>query len=513
MRRFVKVVLLVVVALGVAMPTAWLTFENSQRHLVIGAHDAVVSPRLDGYAVIDAGPLLPRMRLASGAPLDLGVDIRLGDSEVTSLDQLVARDAVIASQPEGEIARVREALVEMLRDAALRGLGAGALAVVVTVLAWRAIGPQRRRALRGSWRQASRRQWVVAVSTGVVVVVSVGLVFVPERPQHDLGSGWVALDSLVPNLPSDPVLDRVQLADGTATRGGQALIEGALDTYRASVSFYGNLAKKAESIVVRKPREGETTALVVTDRHDNIGMDPVAREVARRADASLLIDLGDDTSNGGSWEEFSINSLAREFRGLDVVAVAGNHDTGPYIRNAMEDAGFTVLAGEPVEVGGVRFLGGSDPRSSGLTAGYNGDDTDNASALRRQDELLTKAACDDGDVGLLVVHSSASARDASASGCVDLVLSGHLHRQVGPKVVQGTNGNPTVTLTTGSTGGAVYAFALGSKLRRQAQVTLVTFGDDGRPVGLQLVDFEPGGDITVQDYVTLQSLIANAKSD
>ena len=510
MSRFVKLVLLAAVGLAVALPTAWLTFDNSERHLVIGAHDAVLSPRFDGYAVIDAGPLLPRMRLPSGASFDLGVDIRLGDSEVTSLDQLVARDAVIASQPEGEIARVREALVGMLRDAALRGLGAGALAVVLTVTAWRAVGVDRRRALRRSWRHASRRQIVVAAGTGVVVVASVALVLVPERPQDDLGSGWVPLDSLVPNLPGDPVLDQVQLADGSATRGGQALIEGALDTYRASVTFYGDLAKKAEDVVVRKPDEGQTTAIVVTDRHDNIGMDPVARAVARQAEASMLIDLGDDTSNGGSWEEFSINSLAREFRGLDVVAVAGNHDTGPYIRGTMEDAGFTVLAGEPTDVGGVRFLGGSDPRSSGLTAGYNGDETDNTSAIRRQDELLTKAACDDGDVGVLVVHSSASAREASASGCVDLVLSCHLHRQVGPSVVEGANGRPTVTLTTGSTGGAVYAFALGSKLRRQAQVTLVTFGDEGRPVGLQLVDFEPGGIINVQPYTTLQSLIDDA---
>src|SRR5690606_32233343 len=140
MSRFVKLVLLAAVGLAVALPTAWLTFDNSERHLVIGAHDAVLSPRFDGYAVIDAGPLLPRMRLPSGASFDLGVDIRLGDSEVTSLDQLVARDAVIASQPEGEIARVREALVGMLRDAALRGLGAGALAVVLTVTAWRAVG-------------------------------------------------------------------------------------------------------------------------------------------------------------------------------------------------------------------------------------------------------------------------------------------------------------------------------------------------------------------------------------
>ncbi len=57
-------------------------------------------------------------------------------------------------------------------------------------------------------------------------------------------------------------------------------------------------------------------------------------------------------------------------------------------------------------------------------------------------------------------------------------------------------------MTTGSTGGAVYAFALGSKLRREAQVTIVTFAD-GKPVGLQPVSFEPGGIIQVADYTPI----------
>ena len=84
------------------------------------------------------------------------------------------------------------------------------------------------------------------------------------------------------------------------------------------------------------------------------------------------------------------------------------------------------------------------------------------------------------------------------------MLSGHLHRQVGPDVIEGENGRSTTTLTTGSTGGAVYTFALGSKLRRPAQVTVVTFRD-GRPVGLQPVTFEPGGTIDVADYTRVRT--------
>ena len=81
------------------------------------------------------------------------------------------------------------------------------------------------------------------------------------------------------------------------------------------------------------------------------------------------------------------------------------------------------------------------------------------------------------------------------------MLSGHLHRQVGPTETEGESGI-TTALTTASTGGAVYAFALGSKLRRDAQVTLVTF-DDGRPVGLQIITLKPGAIIEVGDYTEL----------
>ncbi|MCD9199996.1 metallophosphoesterase family protein [Aeromicrobium wangtongii] len=501
--RALKIVLLVVLGVAVALPTAYSTFVHSERSIVIGAHDAVVKPTFDGYARIDFGTLIPQIRLPADAPLGIGVDIRLGDSDISELNELIARDAVIASQPQGEIAAVRSSLVSMLADAAMRGVGAGALAVVGAMVGWWAIGRARRRAIWVAARHPQRRQLVGAASVGVVTAAALVLVAVPERPQSR-DAAWVPIGSVFPLLPADPVLDRVEIVQGASTSGSKALVEGALETYRTSVSFYGTLEETARTAVVRTPEEGETTALVVTDRHDNIGMDPVARAIADRAGAKLLIDLGDDTSNGASWESFSINSLAREFRDFDIVSVAGNHDTGGTVSRQMKDKGFTVLDGKPVTVAGIRFIGSSDPRSSGLTAGYSGDPKANSAAIRKQDEELTAATCEAGDVSVVAVHSPSSGKQAAASGCADLVLSGHLHRTVGPEVVAGANGRTTTTLTTASTGGAVYAFALGSKLRRTAQVTIVTFAD-GRPVGLQPVSFEPGGIVTVADYVPVET--------
>ena len=99
------------------MPTAYTTFIHSERAIVIGAHEATVQPDFGEYALIDFGPVLPQVRLPAEAPLGIGVNIRLGDSDVSDLNQLVARDAVIASQPQGEIAAVRSSVLSMLVDA------------------------------------------------------------------------------------------------------------------------------------------------------------------------------------------------------------------------------------------------------------------------------------------------------------------------------------------------------------------------------------------------------------
>ena len=101
------------------------------------------------------------------------------------------------------------------------------------------------------------------------------------------------------------------------------------------------------------------------------------------------------------------------------------------------------------------------------------------------------------------MHDANSGDEALARGCVDLVLAGHLHEQVGPTAVVGSNGRTGYTYTNGTTGGAAYAVAIGSKLRRDAEVTLVTYRD-GVPVGLQPVTVRTTGDFSVGSYIPLR---------
>lgn len=502
----VRVAVLLALFVAIAVGTAFASFRVEARDVVIGAHSATVRPTFDGYATLDFGPLLPRMRLAIDQPAGIGVDITVRDTVTTSggLEELIQRDAVIASQPEGELAEVRATVRAMAYDAALRGAGAGLLATLAVMGVWRLAGPGRRAHVRREAvrrvRERDVRALLVAGGTTLAVAAGAIAVMVPStREATRLEESWVQLGQLIPQVPLTGQLELVEVQRGAATQGGVALVESAISTYNKSVEFYGELRERVPDVAedFRQPEDGETVALLVADRHDNIGMDPVLRAIADTAGASLLLAAGDDTSSGGSWEAFSVNSLADSFEGIPVVAVAGNHDSDAVIES-YRDAGFAVLDGEPVDVEGIRFLGDHDPRSSGLTAQIQpGDET-----LAEQAERLTEVACADGDVSTLLVHSPSSGLAAAEAGCVDLMVSGHVHRQIGPTTVVAEDGSESTTYSNGTTGGAAFAFALGSALRREAQVTLLTYRD-GVPVGIQPVPIATDGTITVLDYIEL----------
>ncbi|RYJ06632.1 MAG: metallophosphoesterase, partial [Actinomycetales bacterium] len=371
LRRLPAVLLLLALAAAAGVGVARAHFESQERAVAIGAHEATLRPTFSGNVVINAGPLLPQLRIPSDAPLGIGVRLDLGDSDSGNLDQVLSRDAVIASQPDGEIARIRDTVQTVWWQSVARGAGVALLVVLVGVVGWIAVGPARRSEIVRTVRRPGRR--VLVGLTAGTVVAAAGLVLV-AAPQPGGGAtppGWAPIRSVFPELPSDPVLERLEVSTGSATTSGKSLVEGAVRTYQESQKFYDTLATTARSVTgIREPEEGQTTAVVVTDRHDNIAMDPVVRVLADTAQAKILLDLGDDTSNGASWEEFSINSLAREFDDMPIVAVAGNHDQGSNIAQHMEDKGFQLLKGEPVTIDDIRFIGDSDPRSSGLTKGY-----------------------------------------------------------------------------------------------------------------------------------------------
>ncbi len=489
-RRVLSGLVLTAVCVTLAVTSASAFFLSESRTVVVASHDAVVSPTFDGYVALRTGPLLPDFRLASGSPV--GVDVLLGKTETDSVEELFARYAFIAGEPDPQVAKVSGAVRDMALSAALRGAGLG----LVPLAVWWLLGPHRRGELLRGVR--TRRG-----AAGGALLLAVPLVlWQPWNADEDTQVAqreWEPLESFMAGFPLPVEAAGIEIRTSPTTVQTRRLIQSAVDTYEKSKDFYDQAAAAAAGLDLREPQEEDTVALVVSDRHDNIGMDRVVRAIGDRAGATVVLDAGDDTSTGQPWEAFSLDSLDRSMSDLDRFAVTGNHDNGTFVGRYLDDLGWTVLDGSRVDAPwGGELLGVGDPRTSGL--GSWRDET--GLSFSEVTQRLADEACDGERVSTLLVHDANLGKEALARGCVDLVIGGHTHVQDGPEPVEGSSGETGYTLTNGTTGGAAYAIAVGSKPRRDADVTLVTY-QDGRPVGTQWVRLRTDGVFVVGAYVEL----------
>ncbi len=497
-RRVLTALTAVLVWAAIAAPTALVTFLDGARQTVIAGHEAVVSPTLDGWATVRLGPFLPSLRHPT--PGSVGVDVELGRTPLTTYGELGQRYAFLAAQPEGQIAKVEGLVVDMALEAALVGAVAGLLPLGL----WLLLGRRRRRELVATRQRAALTASTVAL---VLVVATAGLVR-PWQGSPTTPEQWSSLGSALPaGIALPPDAAGVEIEGSLLTSGSRRLVESAIDSYRKGLLFYQRAVDDLTSVAeeVRRPEEGDTVAVLVSDRHDNIGMDPVARAVADLGGATVLLDAGDDTSTGSSWEAFSLESLAEAFSSYDErYLVTGNHDHGDFVGGQAADLGFTVMDGEVAEAAGdIRLLGVGDPRSSGLGSWRDETGLSFADVGDRLAEAACAADADGERVGTLLVHDANLGRAALERGCTDLVVAGHLHDVVGPERVEGDNGQVGHSFTTGTTGGAAYAVALGTKPRREATVSLLTYRD-GVPVGVQSLVLSPLGAWSVRPYVALE---------
>ena len=487
---------------GLALAALWLVvsalagfafFVGSERDAVIASHDTTVRPTLDGRVTIRTGPVLPDLRLDSGGTL--GVDLTLGKTTATTTAELVDRYAFIASQPEGSVDRVEAAVTDMAYDAALRGTLVG----LVPVTGWLLLGGVRRRQL---WRGARSPKGVAAVTAVAVAGVLLWEPWDAEPRTVESEQTWVGLQEyLGPSVPVPEAAAGLEIRSDRTALDSRRLVESAISTFEKSTEFYEAAAEEAATLELREPAEGESVAVLVSDRHDNIGMDRVARAIGDRAGAETVLNAGDDTSTGSSWEAFSLDSVTAAFDGYDRFAVTGNHDNGSFVGDYLDELGWSVLDDEVVDgPGGGRLAGIPDPRSSGLG---NWRDETGLSFGEVGDRFSESLCAAEERVATVLVHDANLARDALEAGCVDLVVGGHVHVRIGPTRVVAEDGRVGYSYTTGTTGGAAYAIAIGSKPRRDAMVSLVTYGEDGRPVGIQAVTLQTNGSFVVGDYEEL----------
>lgn len=480
----------------VALPLWWLLLGVSAAHLTVAGHDAVLKPTLDGYAVVRTGPYLPDFRMPTGERF--GVDVVLGKTEASSAAEIISRYAVLAARPEGEVTQIRQAVEDLVVTAAARA----AVLAMVPLGVWWLIGEERRRALRDPSRRTTAL--VAMLVTALAVVLAAPWRTSTERVQPE--EQWTPLPQAVPALAVPAELGTIQVQGGALTGATAKLVESGFDTYAKSRVFYTEVRDRVDSVtpLLRVPEEQDTVGVLVSDRHDNVGMDPVAAAIGRAAGATVLVDAGDDTSTGASWEAFSLDSLDEAFATYQRrVAVAGNHDNGGFVIRHLRKLGWNTLDGRPATLfGGVRLFGINDPRSSGLGNWRDEKGLSFAEVAQRLSEELCRLDERDQRVATVLVHDANLAKAAAQKGCVDLVVGGHVHTASGPTRYAGPDGRVGYSYTTGTTGGAAYAFALGSKLRREAMVSLLTWRE-GRPIGIQAVTVRTTGELVVGDFVPL----------
>lgn len=270
-------------------------------------------------------------------------------------------------------------------------------------------------------------------------------------------------------ITPDPVLADSPFAGGQVDGALAGPVELAAQAVTGRITesnhYYNRLrtqvaaALAADQAALATPR-GDRDVLVVSDLHCNYGMYRVIGEVARQLRLRLVLDAGDNAFSGSFAFEASCNTLLAQAlpRGTDIVLAPGNHDS-PLTDRAAAKAGFTVLAGAPVTVSGLRILGAPDPRTSRYGQGLQpADGRAQQTLLGVQAYQLATAACQaraaGSPVDVSLVHDPQVAASIAGSGCgVGLSVAGHTHR-LRPLAPLDAKDPAAQVLTEGSSGGA-----------------------------------------------------------
>jgi hypothetical protein len=299
----------------------------------------------------------------------IGVHIDVGATNLDDYSAMIRRYAVIASQPEAEVSKVSELVRDMMLDAVVTGAVVGLAGPGL----WLLIGRRRRTELL---HRLTVPRAVVGMVTAVAIIgVAVSTPFDSEPKSTSVAgnAAWQPISDLVPETTVRGEAARLQVHGGLITSGTKALIKSAFDTYDTSLTFYRDLRERAPELaaVLHQPLEGETVAMLVSDRHDNIGMDPVSRAIADADGATILFDAGDDTSTARNGRASAwIRSPRRTRTTTTSTPSLATTTTERFVSTDLADKGFTVLGGAPIKAAdGIRLLGAPDPRSSGLEAG------------------------------------------------------------------------------------------------------------------------------------------------
>lgn len=476
------------IGLGMSVMAAAGVANHISEHTTVGAHEGIIGLTHDGHATAKDIPIVGGdIRIPVHETLGTGIQFKITNTpDITSS---LEADPLIISQPRGEAEKVGDIARSLAIKSGLGGLAIGTLTV----------GGMYTRRKFG--RTITGEAGTIIATAGSLL--SVGLLVTPGTYIQQSNESWSSLEQQVPILKQidKPLVDQIQINENGLGSTAISFINSGVAGYQDSINFYGPLKNNVQNIAnqLHQPGPGEEVAVVLSDRHDNINMDPVIRAVGEAVNATILFDIGDDVSGSQPWESFSLDSLGSTFKHYKQKFVSpGNHDWAPFMNKAYKKDGFSVLHGQAESLaGGQKIIGDKDPRRSSFAdlPEVPGQESTTRLGLR-----LGAAACTAGDVSIAIVHSPTAARAIAETGCVRLVIAGHQHVMSGPENIHGVNGDTTLFIN-GTSGGAgtPVPIALWHKLQANATMALVTLRD-GQPVGIQSEVFTTDGQIEVNPY-------------
>lgn len=515
--HWLPITMCVLVAVLIA---GYFAATTARTDLSLGPHQAHYAMTTTDEVVVDLGPL-GTVELDSPLPFTLGLDVQVEEipEDVRGLGHIDTFEALSGdlsaymqffSGPQATISDVGWALA---RDAGQRFVAA---LLVIGLIGWGSyllLGPARRRELT-----LIARPYMPVAAGGLVLVLLVSAVATSGMNRKAPDSGRTAT-AVFKDTPLEGARITGRLAGVIDTYGGMLV-----EAYDDNDAFYASAAENLSTSwqeretltqseherispllaqrrnpLLSEPQEDPgltpeavlqrdtelVTVLMVSDLHCNIGMAPVIKQAAELSGADVIINGGDTTMNGSTVEKFCVTSFA-EAAPADVpfVSVTGNHDSSTTAQD-MKDSGMIVLDGSVQEVAGIRMLGDADPNETRLGVGTQAAGTETAQETA---DRLADLACEESDpVDVLLVHTPWVGNPAMDSGCVNVQLSGHKHRRIGPEHI-----GRGVRYVNSTTAGAVEGELTIGPLRGTAEMTVLRFDTDEHVLlDYQLITVDP----------------------
>jgi len=471
----------------------------------LGPHQVRFAANFSGELALDLGPIGNAYLPSPAAPVGVTVVVGSVGSAAANLGSLFSTETLAAytglyQEPELAV----EAVVDRLAlDALEKALEVEAV-LLLAFAVWRL-----RSQLLSPWvaRHVTRRRSAAVYATVTALVL--GSVLTPHEPAGDRIPVAVAAGTRYSALTVDSavladLLDRGVTGVTLLSGRQQRVVQTYIDTAVAGLSSQTDDLPRAEP--------GESLLLGFSDLHCNQAMTELISRLAVVTSPRLVISSGDDTVNGTAVEKTCVRREAAIDRRVPMVVSSGNHDSD--VTEAQQRTeGMVVLDGTTVEAAGLRVLGDDDPEHN---LPFSVQRTRDRAESEEEMAVRLLGAARTRPVDALLVHQPAAATVLMADPAppARLVLWGHLHRELGPKVVTHEDGSWTVGMQEGTAGGVrqptITSFSTPFSAPLISADVYFYFRDDatGLITGVQPVHFTPDAKVVIDDRIATGDLDA-----